>query len=157
MKNEIRYVHTNLIAKDWRKLADFYISVFGCKPLLPERDLGGEWIDKMTGISQVRVRGMHLGLPGYEKGPTLEIFEYEPEHSGNEEESINAKGFGHIAFHVDSVEEVLEEVIKHGGKQLGEVVKKEYEALGMLTAVYVTDPEGNFIELQNWKKQLMYT
>jgi len=35
----IRYVHTNLIAKDWRKLADFYIKVLGCKEKKPERNL----------------------------------------------------------------------------------------------------------------------
>ncbi len=26
-----RYVHTNLIARDWRTLADFYVGVFGCE------------------------------------------------------------------------------------------------------------------------------
>ena len=33
----IRYAHTNLIAKDWRSLARFYIEVFGCEPAGPER------------------------------------------------------------------------------------------------------------------------
>ena len=37
-----KYVHTNLIAHDWRKLADFYLSVFGCAPVPPERDYLGE-------------------------------------------------------------------------------------------------------------------
>jgi len=69
-----KYVHTNLIARDWKSLADFYIQVFGCTPVPPERDISGEWIDGMTGISDVRIRGAHLRLPGYEDGPTLEIF-----------------------------------------------------------------------------------
>jgi len=47
----IKYVHTNLIAGDWKSLADFYIQVFGCTTVAPERDISGEWIDKMTGIS----------------------------------------------------------------------------------------------------------
>lgn len=29
---------------------------------------------------------------------------------------------------------------------------KEYEDLGLLTVVYAKDPEGNFIEIQNWQK-----
>jgi len=27
-----RYVHTNLVALDWRRLAAFYVEVFGCWP-----------------------------------------------------------------------------------------------------------------------------
>src|SRR5678815_5648625 len=29
----VRYVHTNLIARDWRALARFYEDVFGCVPV----------------------------------------------------------------------------------------------------------------------------
>ena len=36
-----RYVHTNLIARDWRVLARFYQEVLGCVPVPPERDLSG--------------------------------------------------------------------------------------------------------------------
>jgi predicted enzyme related to lactoylglutathione lyase len=148
----IKYVHTNIIAKDWRILADFYVQVFDCKPLYPERDLAGEWIDKMTNIDNVRVQGIHLQLPGYEDGPTLEIFQYRPEQLRSKGPAINQQGLGHLAFHVDDVEAVLVNLIEHGGRQLGALVQKQYEALGLLTAVYATDPEGNFIEIQNWCK-----
>lgn len=148
----IKCVHTNIIAKDWRRLADFYVQVFDCKPLYPERDLAGEWIDKMTNIDNVRVQGIHLQLPGYEDGPTLEIFQYEPEQLRNDGPAINRQGLGHLAFHVDDVAAVLANLIEHGGRQLGALIKKQYESLGLLTAVYTADPEGNFIEIQNWRK-----
>ena len=45
-----RYVHTNLVAQDWRRLATFYEGVFGCIPVPPERDLSGEWLDALTGV-----------------------------------------------------------------------------------------------------------
>ncbi|MCX7708308.1 MAG: VOC family protein [Clostridia bacterium] len=150
--NSIKYVHTNIVAKDWRKLSQFYIDVFDCKLLQPERDLSGEWIDTMTAIKDVRIRGVHLALPGYESGPTLEIFSFEPEVSRNQEPKINLHGFGHLAFHVDHVEEILNKLIAHGGERLGDVITKKYETLGTLTAVYAKDPEGNFVEIQNWKK-----
>lgn len=152
MENNVKYVHTNIIAKDWKKLSQFYIDVFGCKPLYPERDLSGEWIDILTGIKDVRVRGIHLSLPGYEKGPTLEIFEYNPDNPRTDERAINAGGFGHIAFLVDNVEEMLNKVMEHGGTKLGDITGNNYKELGLLTVVYARDPEGNFIELQNWKK-----
>ncbi len=152
MNNNIKYTHTNLIAKDWKRLSEFYINVFGCKPVYPERNLSGGWIEKLTGIDNVKICGVHLVLPGYEDGPTLEIFEYQPDNLRNEENKINNQGFGHIAFHVDSVEAVLAQLIEHGGEQLGDIVKKEMEGVGLLTVVYAKDPEGNFIEIQNWKK-----
>jgi predicted enzyme related to lactoylglutathione lyase len=152
MQNAIKFVHTNLIAKDWKSLSKFYIDVFGCKPTYPERDLSGEWIEKITEIPGVHVRGMHLSLPGCDNGPTLEVFQYEPQTPRNGDPSISMQGFGHIAFHVDEVNAVLERLIAHGGKLFGEVVHKLYPELGLLTVVYTRDPEGNFIELQNWKK-----
>lgn len=150
--NDVAFAHTNLIARDWKSLAAFYTDVFGCAPVPPERHLSGEWLDRLTGIPGVRVDGAHLSLPGQANGPTLEIFQYAPAHSGPAGQAIDLPGFGHIAFLVGDVRAVLAEVLVHGGGQLGEVVMKEYDGLGWLTVVYASDPEGNHIELQNWNK-----
>jgi predicted enzyme related to lactoylglutathione lyase len=50
MTTDIRYVHTNIVAKDWKALAQFYCDVFGCKIVGPLRDLSGKWIDTLTEI-----------------------------------------------------------------------------------------------------------
>ena len=148
----IQYVHTNIIAKDWKALADFYVKVFECTPVYPERDLSGDWLDQLTHISGCKIKGIHLALPGYVDGPTLEIFSYEPEDESQKTKQLNGRGLAHTAFHVDNVEEILENLIKHGGKQHGELVKSQYDGIGELTVVYACDPEGNFIEIQNWNK-----
>ena len=148
----MKYAHTNIVAGDWRELAQFYINVFECQPTYPERDLFGEWIDKATKINDVRIKGIHLRLPGYTDGPTLEIFEYEPSNQRNIAPKINGQGFGHIAFEVDSVEDVLNKLLKHGGTRLGDFIKKEYQDIGVLTMIYARDPEGNIIEIQNWQR-----
>ena len=152
MTDQIRFVHTNLIARDWKRLASFYIDVFGCRPVGHERDLSGEWVEKLTEIKGVRIRGVHLLLPGCENGPTMEIFQYIPECQGDVRSQINRPGFGHIAFHVDDVTAMLSRFIEHGGDQMGQVVQKDYQELGLLTVVYARDPEGNFIEIQNWRR-----
>ena len=151
MGNRIKFAHTNLIAKDWRKLADFYINVFGCEPVYPERDLSGDWIDRMTGIRDVKIRGVHLKLPGYEKGPTLEIFGYNKMSGKSSSSAINELGFSHIAFHTDDVESLLNRVIAGGGEKYGEVIETLIPGAGLLKAVYAKDPEGNILEIQNWK------
>jgi catechol 2,3-dioxygenase-like lactoylglutathione lyase family enzyme len=148
--NQIKYTHTNIVARDWKALAAFYTEVFGCRPVYPERDLSGDWLDGLTGVPEVRIRGIHLELPGHENGPTLEIFQYEPGEFQEEESPINRQGFGHLAFHVEDVQEVLDRLLARGGKQLGELVKKEIQGVGVLTAVYARDPEGNMVEIQNW-------
>ncbi len=150
MINDIKYVHTNIIARDWKKLARFYIDVFGCEPTYPERDLSGEWIEKMTRIEDVHLRGIHLKLPGYENGPTLEIFQYNK--SGKDDApSVNDLGFGHMAFHVGNVEQVIDKIIAKGGNRYGELIEKDIPGVGILKAIYMLDPENNIIEIQHWK------
>jgi len=148
---QIKFAHTNIIAKDWKKLAKFYIDVLGCIPILPERHLTGEWIENLTNIENVTVDGIHLKLPGYIDGPTLEIFQYNPDKTG-EINTINKKGFRHIAFHVDDVEGLLNKLIENGGSNLGSIEQKYFDGVGNLTVVYAKDIEGNFIEIQNWKR-----
>ena len=71
------YVHTNLIARDWKRLVRFYSEVFGCEPKPPERDMSGAWLDQLTSLQNAHLSGVHLRLPGYgDDGPTLEIFSY---------------------------------------------------------------------------------
>lgn len=43
-----KYVHTNLIARDWKRLVRFYREVFGCEPKGPERDLSAAWLDRVN-------------------------------------------------------------------------------------------------------------
>jgi predicted enzyme related to lactoylglutathione lyase len=146
-----RYEHTNLIAKDWRKLADFYQKLFGCTPVPPERDLSGSNMDAGTGIKGVHVHGMHLRLPGYgDNGPTIEIFGYDPlvERPNS---ALNQPGFGHLAFSVDNVESAQKSVLDAGGKAVGEIVTVQIASGSKVTWCYVTDPEGNILELQSWK------
>jgi len=148
---KIKYKHTNIIARDWQALAAFYEKVFGCVRVPPERHLSGAWLEKGTGVPNARFSGVHLRLPGHgENGPTLEIYQY----SQNEPKpppAANREGLSHIAFEVDDVEQATAEVLEHGGSKVGEIVSSPVEEVGLLTFVYLADPEGNIIELQAWK------
>lgn len=146
----IRFAHTNLIARDWRMLARFYCDVLGCEPVLPERDLAGEWLARATGVPGARIRGIHLRLPGGgPHGPTLEVFTYDPQPA-HLPAAVNRPGWGHLAFAVDDVPTALAAVLAAGGGQVGEVVTRDVAGAGRITFVYCTDPEGNVLELQSW-------
>jgi catechol 2,3-dioxygenase-like lactoylglutathione lyase family enzyme len=149
-----RYAHTNIVSKDWKKLSDFYIKVFSCDPVPPERDLSGEWLAKGTSLEEPHLRGQHLRLPGFgDDGPTLEIFQYDQMLDGPAIPSANRIGLGHLAFGVDDVRSTLDLLLANGGDMLGEVVERVIPGVGELTFVYATDPEGNILEIQSWKKE----
>ena len=145
-----RYGHTNLIARDWRRLASFYEELFGCAVVAPERHYGGPTLEAGTGVRGATVHGVHLRLPGHGgDGPTLEIYTYSVEADGPPP-VVNRPGFGHIAFQVDSVEEARREVLAAGGRPLGEIVTLATATGARVTWCYVTDLEGNIVELQSW-------
>jgi catechol 2,3-dioxygenase-like lactoylglutathione lyase family enzyme len=150
MAIRVKFVHTNIVARNWRTLAQFYEQVLGCTAVPPERDLEGQWLEDGTGVPGARVRGIHLRLPGYgPDGPTLEIFGYIPQEE-RLETAINRPGIGHIAFAVDDVGAARDAVLAAGGGVVGQVVSLPVRGAGTVTFVYVTDPEGNMIELQRW-------
>src|SRR5207245_5465476 len=136
------YVHTNLIARDWKRLVRFYSEVFGCEPKPPERDMSSAWLDQLTFLQNAHISGVHLRLPGCgDNGPTLEIFSYN-QLVGPELPSANQCGFGHIAFAVDDVDEALRAVIAAGGSTVGNTVTTEVDDVRFLRGVYARGTEG---------------
>ena len=145
-----RFVHVNIVAQDWTQLADFYEQVFDCREVPPQRDLKGRWLEEGTGVSGAEIHGVHLRLPGYgEDGPTLEIFQYSPQ-ADRRDMAVNRPGLAHLAFAVADVRGARDAVLAAGGRAVGKVVSLPVPGAGTVTFAYVTDPEGNIIELQSW-------
>lgn len=148
-----KYVHTNIVARDWRALARFYQDVFGCTPVPPVRGYEGPEVEAGTGVPGTHFQGMHLRLPGFStEGPTLEIFEYSEPAAGLKP-AVNRPGIAHLAFSVPSVEKAREIVLAHGGVPVGEIVTLATTAGAEVTWCYVRDPEDNIVELQSWTPQ----
>lgn len=147
---QAKYVHTNLIAEDWQRLAKFYTEVFGCSLVPPERDYYGADLDAATRLKGVHLTGAHLRLPGYgDNGPTIEIYNYD-QLMPHPATVVNRPGYGHIAFEVDDVRKARQVVEAHGGAAVGEIVTLTTKIGTQVTWCYMTDPEGNIIELQSW-------
>jgi predicted enzyme related to lactoylglutathione lyase len=150
MIDGVRYAHTNLIARDWRALASFYQLLFGCVPVPPEREYSGAELEAGTGVPRSTLSGVHLRLPGHGvNGPTLEIYSYSLPAEGPLP-AVNRPGFAHIAFEVGSVPDARRAVLGAGGKPVGEIVTLTTLSGSRVTWCYVTDLEGNIIELQSW-------
>lgn len=148
-----RYAHTNIIASDCYKLIDFYKKVFNCKSINEKRDQQGEWLDRLTGLTNAHIVGEHLLLPGYgDDHPTLEIYSYD-EMEESQMSPTNRTGIAHLAFEVDDVRETLQKVIENGGSMVGELITVDNPNHDNKRAVFVyaRDPEGNIVELQSWE------
>jgi len=138
----LRYLHTNIVAKDWRKISQFYQDVFGCKPMDPQRNYSGEWIENAHGIKGVEVEGEHIELPGYgEDGPTFEIFSFKPEGTQGPLKMYDY-GFAHICFEVDDIGETLRMIEGCGGTIISTFPDNYNER-----CVFTKDPEGNIVEI----------
>jgi predicted enzyme related to lactoylglutathione lyase len=51
---------------------------------------------------------------------------------------------------VDDVQGAQDAVLAAGGAAVGDIQSLEIPGVGQITFGYVTDPEGNVIELQHW-------
>ena len=73
----------------------------------------------------------------------FEVFEFiDPPHQPKAEFEYAKSGFFHIAVTAPSPEETCKRAVEHGGKQIGERV-----AFGQDSALYVSDPWGNVVEV----------
>lgn len=143
-----RFLHVNIISGNWRKLADFYIKVFGCRLKYEEREYSGKWLDELTGIDDARLHGTELLLPGSEpNGPAIEIFEYNKDLINNNRQ-INLHGMAHLAFAVDDVEGTLKLILENGGSKLGKFINTDIPGVGRIKIIFTRDPEGNIVEIQ---------
>lgn len=150
MPAPVRFAHVNLVALDWRRLVEFYVMIFDCQPVPPERHMTGAWLERGTGVPGARIDGVHLRLPGFgaADGPTLEIFSYQPVGERLPGIAANRPGFGHVAFLVEDIAATRDRIVAAGGGSVGEIITRAIPGVGIRSFCYVTDPEGNIIELQ---------
>lgn len=59
---KVRYAHTIIFARHWKRVDRFYVDVFGGTEKPPERDYSGDYL---TVMEEARMSGIHLLLLGY--------------------------------------------------------------------------------------------
>jgi predicted enzyme related to lactoylglutathione lyase len=110
-----------MVARDVERLADFYTEVFGCVRLSPPQDMAGEALSRGSGIAYAETEARPVPR-------------------------VNEPGYSHISFDVSDISATVEVVLAAGGSRLGEIADMDDEN-GVVTFVYLRDPEGNIVEL----------
>ncbi|MEL6585658.1 MAG: VOC family protein [Pseudomonadota bacterium] len=141
----MRLTHVNLTARNADRLAAFYRNSFGFSERRPPKRLSGEAVSRGNGLPNSDIRVVWLNVNDGD-GPSLEIMEYS-ETVNRPKPAVNEPGYGHLAFEVRNLTESVENVLRFGGTLQGEVTNFG-TAEAPILIVYVRDPEGNILELE---------
>ena len=141
----MKFTHVSMVARDTDRLADFYKTVFGCDDAYPRKNMSGELLSQGNGVPNAEIYAAWLTLPGVD-GAFLEIFQYKNIHD-RPTPPVNQTGYGHISFEVEDIHATFNAVIEAGGTPLSEITDFG-TAEAPYVYVYVRDPEGNVVELE---------
>jgi len=146
--------HVCIVAEDINNLAAFYTRALGLKISRQVR-ISGEWIDRTVKLNGVDADVIYLELPS---GPRLELIQFarpigtRPAALGES----NTPGLRHLAFRVSSIEQVMQqlkaaEVTFFSDVQRVPLDQVNYGGGIQKRLVYFQDPEGNLLELCEYK------
>jgi catechol 2,3-dioxygenase-like lactoylglutathione lyase family enzyme len=137
--------HINIVVRDLEGAKKFF-QQFGFV-VAKEGDLAGEWIETLTRLKKVKARYAALSIPGHETNLELLTFD-NPE--GEECPAIGVLttiGYRHIAFAVEDIEKIVNDLKKKGVIFFSEIQRYE-EAKKKLCYFY--GPEGIVLELAEY-------
>lgn len=139
----MRLSHVNLVARDGEGLTAFYVAAFGMQVLRARRLVDGPVFFRGMGLARA-FHSTWLGFP--EGGPFLEIFDFD-DPPWVTPQGPDAPGLRHLAFRVTDLAATRDRVLAAGGSAQGSITNLGSEAAPVL-AVYLRDPEGNLLELE---------
>ena len=146
--------HINLVVRDLPAMTAFYRDVLGCR-VTNSATISGSWIDDVVGLRDVIADVVYLDLPA---GPRVELIQYQsPVGDQLPPNSIsNTLGIRHVAFRVSDIDQLVV-LLREAGAQVGSQIATVplaqviYSGGARKRLVYFRDPEGNLLELCEYK------
>ena len=146
--------HVNLVVRNLAAMTEFYRNVLGFG-FTKSVTISGPWIDAVVGLTDVLADVVYLELPN---GPRVELIHYErPASSQAQDPSLpNVLGLRHLAFCVSDIEEAVARLERAGVRPNSSIAtvprsQVQYADGAKKRLVYFHDPEGNLLELCEYK------
>ena len=146
--------HINLVVEDLDAMTAFYAEVLGLK-ITKRVTISGEWIGKTVGLGGVHADVVYLDFPA---GPRVELIRYNRPamHRPPNVDLPNAPGIRHLAFRIDDIDAAAARLNLAGVKLFSDVqtvpdTQVTYAGGVRKRLVYFRDPEGNLLELCEYK------
>jgi glyoxylase I family protein len=141
-----RFRHIAIIVRSMDAMLSFYQNILGFR-IKRDSIIDSPKFQKGIGIPGASARCVHLELP--ESTVELELFEFaQPDKRDGDHPAINDSGFRHIALVVQNLEATVGELKQKGVAFHSPPIRFEApKEIRGFKFVYLKDPEGNFIEL----------
>lgn len=139
--------HVGFVVSDVEKSLKWYTEVLGLKVEREIRELSGDWISAVTGFPGSRMKMAWVGTGG---GASIELDEYVTPPGSNDQPTANQNDVraSHVGVQVDDVHAEYERMSALGFRFAGPPpVKLDNEFPWANCAVFLQDPDGNWIEL----------
>ncbi len=148
-----RIDHVNVVVEDLQAMRAFYRDTLGMR-VTREITIGGRWIQAVTGLATVEADVVYLEA---DSGAGLELILYRTPEGARPPRlgDPNTKGLRHIAFQVADLEAMVARLRAQGAALLSDVQKVPTSQVdfagGQKRIVYCRDPEGNLLELCDFR------
>jgi catechol 2,3-dioxygenase-like lactoylglutathione lyase family enzyme len=146
--------HINIVVEDLEKMIAFYRDALGLS-LTRRVTISGQWIGAVVGLGDVNAEVVYLDFP---TGPRIELIRYNAPITGRPAgvDKPNAPGLRHMAFKVDDIDALVARLQQAGVRFFSDVQsvpqsQVTYAGGVRKRLVYFQDPEGNLLELCEYK------
>jgi catechol 2,3-dioxygenase-like lactoylglutathione lyase family enzyme len=148
--------HVNLVVSDLEKMCEFYRDFLGLK-VSKEVTISGQWVDMVAGLNGVEADVIYLECTN---GPRIELIRYRRPQGATPAllGKANTRGLRHIAFKVSDIEKAMHDLRYRGVKFFSQIQSVPDSQVTYADGikkrlVYFHDPEGNILELCEYRQQ----
>jgi catechol 2,3-dioxygenase-like lactoylglutathione lyase family enzyme len=146
--------HVNLVVQDLERMVAFYTEVLGLT-VTKRATISGAWIGAVVGLGDVEGDVVYLDFPA---GPRIELIRYNRpalDRPANVDRP-NAPGLRHLAFRVEDLDAAAAKLRDAGVRLFSDVqtvpdAQVTYAGGIRKRLVYFADPEGNLLELCEYR------
>jgi catechol 2,3-dioxygenase-like lactoylglutathione lyase family enzyme len=147
--------HVNIVVGDLEAMVRFYRDVLGLKET-KRVTIEGEWVAATVGLPEVHADVVYLE---FTSGPRIELIRYNrpPMDRPGNIDRPNAPGLRHLAFRVDDIDAMVSRLKAADVNFFSDVqrvpeTQVTYAGGVRKRLVYFQDPEGNLLELCEYKQ-----
>lgn len=133
--------HTGIVVENLEVAQNFYLGLgFSVHSEDVEK---GRFIEQVTGLDKVKLKWVKMRLAD---GSLLELLQYQqPAQKQKQTKQLSNKiGVSHVAFTVENIDRICEQVVQLGGGLVNEPALSENH---LFKVAYCHDVEGNLFEV----------
>ncbi len=141
--------HTSFTVPDLEKAVQFWTEGLGFKAAsVSERT--GDWQGRITGVPGAKLKIAHLF--GYSQH--IELIEYLEASCSPFTLNPNMAGTAHVCLNVENIESIIQKLTSLGATPQGELVEVDSGPVKGCRSIYLRDPSGILIELEEMPHEI---